>query len=74
MNKEEKTQIFVKKLKIWGKNSGFSLKTQHRNNLRLLTGAPQLLKKSLNYGDIAQIKETTIPQRSLVSAGPYINQ
>jgi len=29
MNKEEKTQIFVKKLKIWGKNSEFSLKTQH---------------------------------------------
>ena len=45
MNKEEKTQIFVKKLKIWGKNSGFSLKTQHGGSLRLLSGAPQPLKK-----------------------------
>ena len=45
MKKEEKTEIFVKKLKIWGENSGFSLKTQHGGSLRLLSGAPQPLKE-----------------------------
>ena len=40
-----KNSNLCQKTQNMGKNSGFSLKTQHGGSLRLLSGAPQPLKK-----------------------------
>ena len=53
-----------------GKNSGFSLKTQHGGSLRLLSGAPQPLKKKachkgLSY-QIFELEDSGLPQQGIL--------